>query len=86
MTFDHLGGFFDRFKNIKPPDETVRKAVVDFVQEEFGKDIEIKKISVRNSCIYTQCSPGLKNALFLNKQKLIRYIQEKTNTTISDVR
>ena len=88
MPLDHLTDFFKRFKKITPPDEVVRKKVVEIIKEMFGVDISIKDVSVKNSIIFINTKPTIKSELFMRKDQFISQVKKEVgeNIVLRDVR
>jgi hypothetical protein len=64
-----LTALLDRYKHIRPPDETVRICVVDFFKTECGADVDISNISVNRGIVYVNnVEAALKNELFIKKR------------------
>lgn len=86
MSLTPLNSFFERFKHITPPDETIRKCVCEFVLCTYKKEITLKQVVVKNNIVFMQVNPVLKNEIFMRKKEIIEYIQQKTNKTVSDIK
>lgn len=81
-----LKSFFDRYRNIEPPEASVRKAVVQALE---NQNIKIQERSVRviGSIVYLDIEPVIKNIVFMRKKKILSVITESIGTgLVKDIR
>ena len=77
MSFDSITSFFDRFKKITLPDESVRKTASEVLKEVIGVDIDISCISVEGSVLRIKNNSFIKSEIFLHKEKILQSLKEK---------
>lgn len=76
MGLDNLSAFFKKFDHLRIPNETVRKATAQVIQDEMGIEIDLKTIQFKNGCISITADPLVKSELFLRKTTLLKKIRE----------
>lgn len=72
-----LSSFFDRYKNLTLPDESVRKELQRVVKELLDIDLDLKDISVRHFDILVKGGGMTKAALMINREKILDKMREK---------
>ncbi len=84
----NIDGLLNKFKNISPPDESIKNAVSEAVLEAIKVKIEKTKIKVVNGVVYMEVTPAIKSAIFTNKGKVLTETNNKLNgkETIKDIR
>ena len=83
----NISSFLEKFKNIIPPDDFLKKTFISIIKEEVGIEIPRKDIKIERGTIYLSASPAIKSELYIKKPLLLRRLsailsQEK----ISDIR
>jgi len=66
-----LSQFFDKYKNIAPPDVVIRDSVVLLFDEYFSFPITREQVKVRSGVVYIDCPSLVKSEVFLNKKKIL---------------
>ncbi len=67
-----LGGLMERFKHLKAPERSVRKALVQAVEEVVGITIDGNEFKIAGeSRVYVQARSAVKMALFEQKQAVL---------------
>lgn len=66
-----LTTFLERFKKLRPPDETVRLAVIALMGEYCKGDVSLAEVTVKNGTVFVVADPALKSELFLKKRKIL---------------
>ena len=74
MKIQNIKNLLERFKNITPPNASVRRAVVSSVKKEANLLIGEKEISFnsKNGTVYIKKEGHLKNTLFIKKERIIK--------------
>jgi hypothetical protein len=75
-----LNALLERFKNLTPPDASIRKAVVQAVKEVCGIDLSEKDVSVNGQTISISIRPAARGELFqksaLIQEKLLELLPQ----------
>ena len=72
-----LGVYLSKYKNIKPPDDVVREAVVRAVGEEIGAKIEKRHVKIVRGNVVINTASHLKNTIFIKKDKILEKIKKE---------
>jgi len=72
----NITDYLSKFNKLTLPDESLRRAVCELLQEELGVALDRKYIKVHNRVIYVTASPVIKNEIFLRKEFFIQKIKE----------
>jgi hypothetical protein len=86
MSFDPLSALFERFKHLTPPDESVRKKMIEIIAKRFGKDLSMQDVKVRNNVVYIQTRSAVKSEVFLQKSDILLELNTALNKHIVDIR
>jgi len=84
-----IGDFLTRFQNLTPPDDAVKKAVVDVVADELGVSIAKKDVYIKQNVAHVKTTSIIKNTLALNRGRILSALYTKLpklKDTIRDVR
>ncbi len=82
-----LAHLLDRFKNIKPPHDTVKRHIIADIKELFGVDIRREDIEVKHTTICINISGPLKTEIFMQKKQLLDRLQQSLKEEkIGDIR
>lgn len=77
MSFDPITSFFDKFKKITLPNETVRKKTSDVLHKVININIGISCISVENNIVRVKKNSLIKSEIFLNKEQILKCLKEE---------
>ena len=77
MSFDPVTSFFDRFKKITLPDETVRKTTAVVLKEVVGVNVDISQISMERGNLRIKNNALVKSEIFLHKEQILQSLKEK---------
>jgi len=72
-----LGVYLRKYKNIKPPDDVVREAVINAIKEEIGAMIEKKHVKVVRGNAVIDAASHLKNTIFIKKVQILKNTRRK---------
>ena len=77
MSFDPILSFFDKFKKITLPDESIRKTTSTVLKEIVGVDINISQISVEGGNLRIKNNPLVKSEIFLHKEQILQALKDR---------
>jgi len=69
--------YLRKYKNIKPPDDVVREAVINAVKEEVGVKIEKRHVKVIRENVVIDTASHLKNTIFIKKKLILKRTKRK---------
>ncbi len=83
----NIRSFLEKFKNITPPDDFLKKVFISAVLQELRISIEKSDIKIRNKTIYVSAPPVVKNELYIKKPLILKRVCENLKKSqISDIR
>lgn len=77
MSFDPIASFFDRFKKITLPDESVRRTTTEVLKKVIGVNVDISQISVERENLRIKDNSLIKSEIFLHKEQILQILKEK---------
>lgn len=77
MSFDPIISFFDRFKKITLPNESVRRTTSEVLKEVLGVNVDISQISVERRDLKIKSNSFIKSEIFLHKEQILQSLKEK---------
>ncbi len=77
MSFDPVTSFFDRFKKITLPDETVRRTTTEVLKKTIGVSVNISQVSVVGESLRIKSNSFIKSEIFLHKEQILQILKEK---------
>lgn len=81
----NLSTYLEKFKNLKDPKEN-KTIITHIILESTGVTIKEEDITIQKSNIYIQNSSLAKNRIFLNKENIIKKINERIeNLNIQEI-
>ena len=82
----NISSFLEKFsKNISDQESQV-KIICDSIFKVSRIVLEDKDIKIQNNILYLIISPGQKNRIFMNKQKILDDLKNQLKTKIIDIR
>jgi len=72
---NELEQLLGKYRNIKPPQDSIRRAVVEVIQNTLGIKIEKKNVKVNRGKIYIDANSHVKNMILLEKEKVISKLE-----------
>ena len=81
-TIDNL---LTRFKKIKAPNESVRKAFKKIVFEKYGMEIPYSKIKIQNGIIFFSAPSVLKNEILLDKKEILNKLNRQFQENLKNI-
>ena len=76
ITMQEISFYLEKFKNISPPHDAVKKAVARAIERLFGEVLHSEHISVRNNTVYITTHPALKSELYIRKGEVLQEIEQ----------
>ena len=78
MNWTNISIFLERFRSFSPPGVFFVDTIIMVIKESTGVILKREEIEKRNNVIYIKnLSSGKKNAIFLNKAKIIDKVKDK---------
>lgn len=84
-----VGDFLSRFQSLTPPHDSLKRAVSESLREVLGISVPLDKISIKNGVAFVGVSSIAKNAIQLNRGKVLATVFERTpkaRDTLRDIR
>jgi hypothetical protein len=72
MEYNHINGFFDKFKKIIYQKQETKKIIRDIVSKNISFNINDDFFDYKNGIIYLKCSPVFKNEIIIRKEKILK--------------
>ena len=83
----NINSFLEKFKNITPPDDFLKKTFISVVKDETGIEVARGDIKIAHGVIYLSASPAIKSELYIKKPLLLKRISAAlSQEKISDIR
>lgn len=73
----NINNFLEKFKKLTPPDDDIKEEIIEIISSLFKKEIDKKQIAIKNSVIYIESDPVLKNEIFMKKQFILSKLIER---------
>jgi hypothetical protein len=71
-----IGSFFDKFRNIRPPDKAVREACIKSVKSTLGVSLSGNQIKVQRDSVHINAPSPVKSEIMLSKQRILEGINK----------
>lgn len=84
-----LASLLERFRSLKPPEASLKKALVRALSQVANLDISIEKVRLSQDVAFLDVEPIVKSEVFLKKGELLRRVKELLETgdrTLKDIR
>ncbi len=72
----NISSFLNKFSNDINNSEIQRLEIIRVIKEVSNIDINLDNIEIKDLVVYIKASPVVKNALFINKNKIIDKVAE----------
>lgn len=82
----NISQYLERFKNIGQGEKAQKEAVILAIKEVIGIEIEKNAINFKNGELFLKVSPGIKNAIYIKKDLILKKIKESLDKIILDIR
>ena len=80
---DNISKFLERFKNFIPQEILLKRALVEIILEVTGRKLKTTDIKIFKNKAFINCSPNLKNLIFIKKNKILEKFNSK-NFSLKD--
>jgi len=70
-----ISSLLERYKHLRPPNESVRKAVVEILARECKAEITIDNVAVKNKIVYLTLGSSAKMEVFFKKKKILEELK-----------
>ena len=85
MVFN-IGLFLEKFKIITPPDDFIKKTIIEVIKNKTNIDIVRDTIKIEGAIVYMTVSSVVKNELYMRKKDLLEEINKKIPLQLIDMR
>ena len=76
MDYNPISNFLDKFKRLIAHSEACHKIIVETICRHISAPIEEKNIKIKDTTIFIQGSPILKNEILIHKQGILSDLKE----------
>lgn len=85
---DLISGYLKKFQGLLNSAVAKKQYISESVTEVTGVPLESKNCNIQGDVVYLKISPATKQVVFINKQKILEKIREKSGgkDLISDIR
>lgn len=74
----NIGNFLERFANLKPSQNLIKKEAAKIISGILGIEIKPENIEERNKVLYLKTeNPALKNEVFLKKEVILGVLKDR---------
>ena len=73
-----VGDFLSRFKNLTPPNDSIKTALIESVRENIGVSISKNAVRLAQNTAFISSSSIIKNTIQINRGKILESLYEKT--------
>ena len=83
------GDFLAKFQRLTPPNDAIKKVVVEAVRSVVGVPLEKKDVSLTNGIVFVRCSSIAKSAIRLQRSGILEEIHTtlpKAKSLVRDIR
>ena len=77
--------FLNKFKNLTPPDQFIKKECILVIKELFGIKIKKENLTIKKNISYINTSSTIKSELFIKKQSLLKELSKRISNYNKDV-
>ncbi len=84
-----LGGFLSRFQNLTPPNDAVKKAIIEVIKDVAGVPLKKEQVTISNDIVFLQCSSIAKSTIRVQRGQIFAELRErlpKADTLVRDIR
>lgn len=67
-----LDSLLEKYKDLRPPNDTVRKEICSLLKETYSIDVPYEKVIIKESTIIINVHPSIKNTVFINKHSILK--------------
>lgn len=77
MEYNHINGFFDKFKKIIYQKQETKKIIRDTISKNISFDINDDFFDYKNGIVYLKCSSVFKNEIIIRKEKILKDLAQE---------
>jgi hypothetical protein len=78
MTWNKIGSFLKKFKDLKPPKKFAQDEIIKIIQNVSGVFVCPPDIEQRGGIVYIKTKNSIrKNEIFINKEKILKKLSQK---------
>ncbi len=81
----NISELLQRFKNLKVPNESIRKEFQRIIKERYGFEIDFEAIKYQSSKIFFQAPSVIKQEVQLDKKEIIDTLYKKLNIKLKNI-
>ncbi len=78
--------FLDKFSKTILSSENTKTVIIEIINKHTGIVISKEDFEIKNYIVVINSSPGVKNKIFINKEKIITDILKETSEKIVDLK
>lgn len=88
MDYNHINGFFDKFKQLIFQKTEIKEIIKKTISENIFFEITDDFFDYKNGIIYLKCSPVVRNEIIMRKEKILTSLKEQLNqnTIVLDIK
>ena len=77
MDFNHINGFFDKFKKIIYQKQETKKIIKNIISKNISFEVGDSFFNYKDGIIFLNCSPVLKNEVIMRKEKILKELKSE---------
>ena len=85
MDYKLISIYLERFKNIKPPENAIKKIIIKNIKKETNIKIKEQDININKGFVYIKTTPIIKNEIFYKKQNIIKICEKELGIKINSL-
>ncbi len=83
---DSVVTFLSKYKNLKPPEESTKKIILQIIKDECGLCLEKKDVSLKQGGVFLTCHPAVRSELIRCVPRILNTLQKDHNIRLSYIR
>lgn len=72
-----ISDYLKKFKNLTPPESSIKQAVVISIDSALGVELDASDIEINRNKIYLKAHPAIKSEVSIKKENIIKNINER---------
>lgn len=81
-----LADYLNKYRNLEPPEASIRKVLCSVILSECGITLEPSSITIRNGGATISCHPAMRSELSLCVPEVLHTLRERHNVRLSFLR
>jgi len=86
MSFQNLGGYLNRFRNLRAPQKDLQRALATALLDCVGVRIEPSSITIQDETAFVRLSVALKNKIRVSKHEILSRLEGSAGVRLRDIR